>query len=153
MARPYYLGRFPKNVQQAARSLLREIAKAQHEAARYLEEYPADPHPPVQVVVMRGWPTTLAERALEEAYMIIGCDLPPVPAQMIPAPRPRPVRRTIPRDVQRAVWDRDDWRCRHCNTHKNLTVDHIVPLSKGGTDDLDNLQTLCGPCNSRKGDR
>jgi 5-methylcytosine-specific restriction endonuclease McrA len=53
----------------------------------------------------------------------------------------------------RRVWDRDDWRCVTCGTHKNLTVDHIIPVSKGGTDDLDNLQTMCGPCNSRKGNR
>lgn len=51
----------------------------------------------------------------------------------------------------RAIFDRDDWTCQHCGTHCNLTVDHIVPRSKGGTDDPSNLQTLCGSCNSRKG--
>ena len=35
---------------------------------------------------------------------------------------------------------------------RNLTVDHMVPRSKGGTDHLDNLQLLCGACNSTKGD-
>lgn len=33
-----------------------------------------------------------------------------------------------------------------------LTKDHIVPKAKGGTDDLNNFQVMCGPCNSKKGD-
>lgn len=35
----------------------------------------------------------------------------------------------------------------------DLTVDHIVPLAKGGTHDVDNLAVLCRACNSRKHDR
>lgn len=40
-----------------------------------------------------------------------------------------------------------------CAVHEGLTVDHIVPLSRGGTDDLDNLQFMCRSHNSSKGDR
>ena len=36
---------------------------------------------------------------------------------------------------------------------RNFTIDHVVPQSRGGTDHLDNLQLLCGACNSLKGDR
>ena len=46
--------------------------------------------------------------------------------------------------------------CNGCGEHfktQNLTVDHITPKSKGGTDHLANLQLLCGYCNSVKGDR
>ena len=45
--------------------------------------------------------------------------------------------------------------CVHCNENeeKKLTIDHIHPVSKGGSDDFDNLQILCKPCNSRKGNR
>ena len=46
--------------------------------------------------------------------------------------------------------------CNGCKEHfkpQNLTVDHITPKSKGGTDHLANLQLLCGYCNSVKGNR
>ncbi|QRO33990.1 HNH endonuclease [Chromobacterium violaceum] len=45
--------------------------------------------------------------------------------------------------------------CAHpdCRSIEDLTIDHIKPLSRGGTDDLVNLQFLCRPCNSAKGAR
>jgi 5-methylcytosine-specific restriction endonuclease McrA len=57
----------------------------------------------------------------------------------------------IPEDIRWAVWERDDFRCRHCGARRYLRVDHIIPESKGGTLDLDNLQTLCNSCNAKKG--
>lgn len=41
-------------------------------------------------------------------------------------------------------------RCLCCGKKRKLTRDHVVPLSQGGTDDIDNIQPLCGPCNSSK---
>ena len=41
--------------------------------------------------------------------------------------------------------------CRHSFQFRNFTIDHMVPQAKGGTDHLDNLQLLCGACNSMKG--
>lgn len=46
--------------------------------------------------------------------------------------------------------------CAGCCTHfkyRNLTLDHVVPRAKGGQDADENLQLLCGHCNSVKGDR
>lgn len=63
-----------------------------------------------------------------------------------------PGRKPTPRSVIRAVWDRDGWECRHCGSHRQLTIDHIVPVAKGGPNTIDNLQTLCAPCNGRKSD-
>jgi hypothetical protein len=53
--------------------------------------------------------------------------------------------------LRRVVMERDAYRCKHCDSHVDLSVDHIHPKSKGGTDDLENLQTLCRSCNSKKG--
>lgn len=43
--------------------------------------------------------------------------------------------------------------CLACLKPAKLTVDHIVPVSKGGANSIDNIQPLCRPCNSRKRDR
>ena len=51
------------------------------------------------------------------------------------------------------IIERDGLGCRHCGTIEGLTYDHITPKIKGGSDNVDNLQALCKPCNSRKGAR
>lgn len=48
---------------------------------------------------------------------------------------------------------RDGALCTHCGSADELTVDHIVPLSRGGENELENMQILCKSCNSRKRDR
>ncbi|WP_155053930.1 HNH endonuclease [Streptomyces blattellae] len=43
--------------------------------------------------------------------------------------------------------------CALCNVAKATTADHVLPLSKGGTNHIDNLRPACGPCNYRRGNR
>lgn len=62
-------------------------------------------------------------------------------------------RMPISRDLRMAVYERDGFRCRTCGTDEDLTLDHIWPWSRGGSDEMENLRTLCRPCNSRKGAR
>jgi len=46
-----------------------------------------------------------------------------------------------------------DYRCAYCGKETKLTVDHVVPLSKGGIHDISNVVPSCMPCNSGKQDR
>lgn len=41
-------------------------------------------------------------------------------------------------------------KCRYCKSKVNLTYDHKIPLSKGGTSDIKNIQVLCEDCNKTK---
>jgi 5-methylcytosine-specific restriction endonuclease McrA len=65
----------------------------------------------------------------------------------------------VPRDAhrrkitRRAVFARDGWTCQYCGSRSNLTVDHVIPRSKGGTSSWENIVASCAPCNRRKGDR
>ena len=51
------------------------------------------------------------------------------------------------------VYRRDKYECVYCGSKKNLTIDHILPKSKGGENTWMNLITCCSPCNRYKGDR
>ena len=57
----------------------------------------------------------------------------------------------IPNELRWQVFERDNYTCQHCGSRKHLSVDHILAESKGGLMVLENLQTLCSSCNSRKG--
>ena len=65
----------------------------------------------------------------------------------------------VPRDAhrrkitRRAVFARDSWTCQYCGSRSNLTVDHVIPRSKGGESSWENIVASCAPCNRRKGNR
>lgn len=50
------------------------------------------------------------------------------------------------------IFRRDDNRCQYCGIPQNLTLDHVMPRSRGGKDSWENLVTACQACNTRKGD-
>ena len=65
-------------------------------------------------------------------------------------------RQRMTADVRFQVLKRDGHRCRGCGATSEvevLHVDHIIPVSKGGTTDMENLQTLCQTCNLGKSNR
>ena len=67
--------------------------------------------------------------------------------------KPLYVKKTIPEALRWKVFERDGFTCKCCGARDHLRADHIVPERKGGLATLENLQTLCAVCNSRKGDR
>lgn len=53
------------------------------------------------------------------------------------------------------IYEKQNGLCAYCGrrrSRKRMTIDHIIPLSKGGTDDMDNLQCTCKMCNYLKED-
>jgi hypothetical protein len=71
----------------------------------------------------------------------------------------KPKRKTIPLSIRWAVQKRDHNRCVLCGACPSsdhsveLEVDHIIPVAKGGGDEMENLRTLCWKCNQGKKDR
>lgn len=54
---------------------------------------------------------------------------------------------------KRNVIVRDGHKCAYCQSNRNLTIDHIIPTSKGGKSSFENCVTACKTCNSKKGNR
>ena len=50
------------------------------------------------------------------------------------------------------IFRRDNFKCQYCGATDNLTIDHVVPRSKGGGTNWKNLITACKSCNAKKGD-
>lgn len=57
------------------------------------------------------------------------------------------------KDIREDVLRKYNYSCVNCNSVDSLQIDHIIPLSLGGTNDVSNLQVLCKSCNCSKGGR
>ena len=70
-----------------------------------------------------------------------------------PPPPGRPVyqKKEITPGMRKRMFARDGHACKHCGTTEKLTVDHIYPERHGGQHTFENFQTLCMPCNLKKG--
>ena len=93
----------------------------------------------------------------------------PVRSEKQAFPRPAVIRLTryvhVPRRFRRQVTNtflfaRDDYQCQYCGRRANelkpresLTRDHLIPMSRGGTNEWSNVVTACSACNTRKANR
>jgi 5-methylcytosine-specific restriction endonuclease McrA len=59
----------------------------------------------------------------------------------------------VPPVSRREVLRRDNHACQYCGSGKRLTLDHVIPRSKGGQHTWNNVVAACERCNSKKGDR
>src|SRR5258708_6904879 len=66
-------------------------------------------------------------------------------------------RKRFGRGMREHIWIRDRKKCRYCQkslpTMRGIHIDHVAPLSKGGSNDEDNLVLTCSRCNLKKGGR
>jgi 5-methylcytosine-specific restriction endonuclease McrA len=85
-----------------------------------------------------------AAQRLDRAHMLLNVD----EGRQQP---PQGQRQPIPREVRRAVFERDGGQCVECGSKFDLQYDHLIPVALGGASTADNLQLLCGECNRLKG--
>ena len=62
-------------------------------------------------------------------------------------------RKYVSDEIKEAVYERDNGACKSCGVREELQYDHIIPFSKGGSDEIDNLQILCRSCNLAKSNK
>jgi hypothetical protein len=62
-------------------------------------------------------------------------------------------RRRISKEVRNAVWIRDGGICVECGADDYLEFDHVIPVAKGGSNTVENVQLLCRRCNGKKSDK
>jgi hypothetical protein len=88
---------------------------------------------------------TLADRYLDQQDAEL--------ASALGESKPGSSRERIAPEVRRAVWIRDKGKCARCDSRERLEYDHIVPLSRGGSNTERNIELLCENCNRSKSDR
>lgn len=90
-----------------------------------------------------GW----VHHLIDDTAIEFGLMEPPRPRELTDAERER---RRVDGRTKRRIMERDEYRCVKCASHRDLEVDHVVPIASGGTSDDENLQTLCKPCHRDK---
>ena len=68
-------------------------------------------------------------------------------------PTERLARGKVPKGLRKETLENDGYECVVCGARDRLEADHIIPVARGGSDVISNMQTLCKTCNSSKGSK
>lgn len=68
-------------------------------------------------------------------------------------PRRNASKHLTKKEVREAVFELHGRACLCCGSTEKISIDHVIPVNKGGENCISNYQPLCVPCNSRKSDR
>jgi len=105
---------------------------------------------------LKSHPQFSLEMIVGDWYLIYNPKIKPSLNPNKPIHKVKPKRSPIPGALRHEVFKRDGYKCVECgatNQEVRLHVDHIIPISQGGSNELDNLQTLCIDCNLAKSNR
>jgi hypothetical protein len=109
-------------------------------------------------LIARNTPTTAGVYAIDMGKALVRVDPPPKRRKgfaLLAELRP-PAATTggnVCPAVRSRVYERDHYACRYCRDEGRISIDHVVPRSRGGAHDEANLVTACIACNVRKGPR
>jgi CRISPR/Cas system Type II protein with McrA/HNH and RuvC-like nuclease domain len=92
----------------------------------------------------------VVKKGVDDIVTTVGNFVRPVIIRLLSFVRFRPKNLRVNR---KRIFKRDNNTCGYCGSQKNLTIDHIVPKSRGGKNTWDNMITCCSRCNSVKDDR
>lgn len=62
-------------------------------------------------------------------------------------------RMKVTQPTRSMIYQRDDNKCQYCGSTRGLTIDHVIPRSKGGGDTWENMVVACSACNTKKGNK
>jgi CRISPR/Cas system Type II protein with McrA/HNH and RuvC-like nuclease domain len=92
----------------------------------------------------------VVKKGVDDIVTTVGNFVRPVIIRLLSFVRFRPKNLRVNR---KRIFKRDDNTCGYCGSQKNLTIDHIIPKSRGGKNTWENMITCCSRCNSVKDDR
>jgi hypothetical protein len=92
----------------------------------------------------------IIQKGEEDIVTTIGNFVRPVIIRLLNYIKFRPSQLKVSR---KRIFKRDKYTCQYCGNKKNLTLDHVMPRSRGGKNSWTNMVTCCSRCNSKKGNK
>jgi len=92
----------------------------------------------------------IVKKGEKDIVTTIGNFVRPVIIRLLDYIRYRPTNLKVNR---KRIFKRDKSTCQYCGSKKHLTIDHVMPRSRGGENTWTNLVTCCSRCNVYKGNR